>query len=102
MIEGVRQVQELMESENYVTDRAIATTVFLGAWHPPFGFIPEWTGPVWFFIKIFLLLFTYIWLRATLPRLRYDQLMNFGWKVLLPLALLNVVLTAVGILVFGG
>jgi NADH-quinone oxidoreductase subunit H len=53
-----------------------------------------WLGPVYFVGKIFFFLFLYIWLRGTLPRFRYDQLMNFGWKVLLPAALLNIVVSA--------
>jgi NADH-quinone oxidoreductase subunit H len=87
----------MAEYINMVTVSSIATTVFLGGYHGPFNILD---GPWWFFLKIGLLLFFYVWLRATLPRLRYDRLMNFGWKVLLPLALANVVLTALGILVF--
>ncbi len=70
----------------------VASAVFLGGWHGP-G--PEWLAPLWFLIKMFLFIFLFIWVRATLPRLRYDQLMSFGWKVLLPLATLNVLVTAV-------
>jgi NADH-quinone oxidoreductase subunit H len=86
----------MAEYINMVTVSSIATTMFLGGYHGPFNIAD---GPWWFLLKVGLLLFGYIWLRATLPRLRYDRLMNFGWKVLLPLALANVVLTAVGILV---
>jgi NADH-quinone oxidoreductase subunit H len=67
---------------------AVATTLFLGGWHGPF--LPP---VIWFLIKLSAFLFFFIWIRATLPRFRYDQLMNFGWKVLLPLALLNVFIT---------
>ncbi len=67
---------------------AIVTTLFLGGWQGPL--LPS---VVWFLIKVSLFLFGYIWLRATLPRFRYDQLMNFGWKFLLPLALLNIFVT---------
>jgi len=67
---------------------AIVTTLFLGGWQGPL--LPP---VVWFLIKVSLFLFGYIWLRATLPRFRYDQLMNFGWKFLLPLALLNIFVT---------
>ena len=67
---------------------AIVTTVVLGGWQGPL--LPP---VVWFLIKVSLFLFGYIWLRATLPRFRYDQLMNFGWKFLLPLALLNIFVT---------
>jgi len=89
----------MAEYINMVTVSSIATTMFLGGYHGPFNILD---GPWWFLLKVGLLLFFYVWLRATLPRLRYDRLMNFGWKVLLPLALLNVVLTAFGILLFGG
>jgi NADH-quinone oxidoreductase subunit H len=85
----------MAEYINMVNVSAIATTMFLGGWRPPFGFIPEWSGPIWFFLKILFFLFVYIWLRATVPRLRFDQLMNFGWKVLLPLAMANVIVTAI-------
>ncbi|MCW5851130.1 MAG: NADH-quinone oxidoreductase subunit NuoH [Anaerolineae bacterium] len=85
----------MAEYINMVNVSAIASTMFLGGWRAPFGFIPEWTGPIWFFIKVITFLFIYIWLRATVPRLRYDQLMNFGWKVLLPLAIANVIVTAI-------
>ncbi len=68
---------------------AVGTTIFFGGWQGPF--LPP---VVWFFIKVFIFMFVYIWLRATFPRFRYDQLMAFGWKVLFPLALLNTMVTA--------
>jgi NADH-quinone oxidoreductase subunit H len=80
----------LGEYGNMINVSAIATTLFLGGWHGPI--LPP---VVWFFIKFGAFLFFFIWIRATLPRFRYDQLMNFGWKVLLPLAILNVFITAV-------
>ena len=75
---------------NMITLSGLAVTLFLGGWHGPF--LP---GPLWFVLKLAVFLFVFIWLRATLPRLRYDQLMKFGWKVLLPVATLNAVVTAV-------
>jgi NADH-quinone oxidoreductase subunit H len=71
---------------------AVAVTFFLGGWHGP-G--PGWLDPIWVLVKIFAFLFLFMWVRATLPRVRYDQLMSLGWKVLLPLATLNVLVTAV-------
>jgi NADH-quinone oxidoreductase subunit H len=82
----------LAEYVNMVTVSAVATDLFLGGWHGPF--LPEWLGWVWFLIKVFALLFFYIWMRWTLPRYRYDQLMEFGWKWLLPAAVLNLLVTA--------
>jgi NADH-quinone oxidoreductase subunit H len=70
----------------------IAATCFFGGWHGP-G--PEALGPIWMLIKIMFGAVFFIWIRATLPRLRYDQLMSFGWKILLPLATLNVLVTAI-------
>jgi NADH-quinone oxidoreductase subunit H len=70
----------------------IAVTFFLGGWHGP-G--PGWLDPIWMLVKTLSLVLFFIWVRATLPRLRYDQLMSLGWKVLLPLATLNVLVTAV-------
>jgi NADH-quinone oxidoreductase subunit H len=70
----------------------IAATCFFGGWHGP-G--PEALAPLWMLLKILLGAVLFIWVRATLPRLRYDQLMSFGWKILLPLATLNVLVTAV-------
>ncbi len=70
----------------------VATAMFLGGWRGP-G--PGFLDPIWMLLKIFALVFVFIWVRATLPRLRYDQLMSFGWKVLLPLATLNVLVTAI-------
>src|SRR3954466_4305701 len=82
----------MAEYINMIIISAIAVTMFLGGWHGP-G--PEWLDPIWVLLKIFLFLFLFIWVRATLPRLRYDQLMSFGWKVLFPLATLNVLVTAI-------
>jgi NADH-quinone oxidoreductase subunit H len=67
----------------------------LGGWNAPFPGGEVIPGIVWFLIKAGLFLFLYIWLRTTLPRLRYDRLMDFGWKVLLPVATLNLVVTAI-------
>jgi NADH-quinone oxidoreductase subunit H len=89
----------LAEYINMVTAAAVATDLFLGGWHGPF--LPEYLGWVWFLVKISAILFFYIWMRWTLPRLRYDQLMQFGWKVLLPLAALNLIVTAAGVIYFG-
>jgi NADH-quinone oxidoreductase subunit H len=89
----------LAEYINMVTVAAVATNLYLGGWHGPF--IPEAYGWIWFLIKVSALCFGYLWLRWTLPRFRYDQLMGFGWKVLLPLATINLLLTAAVVLYFG-
>lgn len=84
----------IAEYVNMLTVSCIGTLLFLGGWNAMFGltFVP---GVVWFVIKIAFFMFAYIWLRATFPRFRYDRLMAFGWKVLLPAATLNLVVTAV-------
>ena len=87
----------LAEYINMVTVAAVATNLYLGGWHGPF--IPEAYGWIWFLIKLSALCFGYLWLRWTLPRFRYDQLMSFGWKVLLPLATVNVLVTAIVLVV---
>jgi len=79
----------IAEYANMITVAALATTLFLGGWRGPF--LPP---VVWFLAKLYLIIFLFIWLRATLPRFRYDQLMRFGWKVLLPVALANIMITA--------
>ena len=83
----------LGEYANMILMCAIATLLFLGGWLPPFGmnFLDWVPGPIWFSLKIALLLFGFIWVRATLPRYRYDQLMRLGWKIFLPLTLVWVV-----------
>ena len=80
---------------------AMTAVLFLGGWLPPFDVIPfTWVpGPIWFVLKIIFLLFLFIWVRATFPRYRYDQLMRLGWKIFLPFSLIWVVITA-GVLVF--
>jgi NADH-quinone oxidoreductase subunit H len=88
----------LAEYINMVTVSAVATDLFLGGWHGPF--LPESLGWVWFLIKVAAILFFYVWMRWTLPRYRYDQLMAFGWKVLLPVATVNLIVTAAGVLHF--
>jgi NADH-quinone oxidoreductase subunit H len=82
----------MAEYINMVTVSAVATSLFLGGWLGPF--LPEWLGWIWFMIKVLLLLFFYVWMRWTLPRYRYDQLMEFGWKYLLPGAVVNLIATA--------
>jgi len=81
---------------------AIAATLFFGGYRGPGIDIFPWLGPIYLFLKVFVLLFGMIWIRATLPRIRYDRLMAFGWKFLLPLALLNVFVTAVIFVLVGG
>jgi NADH-quinone oxidoreductase subunit H len=89
----------MAEYINMVTVSAVATDLYLGGWHGPF--LPESLGWIWFLLKMGAILFFYIWMRWTLPRYRYDQLMSFGWKVLLPLAVVNLLVTAAGVLYFG-
>jgi NADH-quinone oxidoreductase subunit H len=91
----------LAEYINMVTVSALATTLFLGGWHAPFGVTSIWAGAnsgwwplLWFVIKLLLFIYFFIWLRGTLPRLRYDQFMRLGWKVLIPVALAWLLLVA--------
>jgi len=91
----------LAEYANMIVLASVATTLFLGGWLRPFpnvealaflGIIPSWC---WFLLKTFVFLYIFIWIRATLPRYRYDQLMRIGWKVLIPLAIANVVVSGI-------
>ncbi|MBA2504911.1 MAG: NADH-quinone oxidoreductase subunit NuoH [Thermoleophilaceae bacterium] len=86
----------MAEYVNIITISALVTTLFLGGWHGP-G--PDALGPLWVILKMFAVLFLFVWVRATMPRLRYDQLMSLGWKVLLPLATLNALVTAILVVV---
>jgi NADH-quinone oxidoreductase subunit H len=85
----------MSEYINLITLSALCVTIFLGGWHGPGWTGPSWAGPLWFLLKLIILLFVFIWMRTTLPRLRYDQLMRFGWKVLLPVATINAIVTAI-------
>jgi NADH-quinone oxidoreductase subunit H len=90
---------QMAEYVNMITVAALGTSLFLGGWNPPFTWIPPtalagFWGLFWFLLKMLSVLFFFIWLRGTVPRFRYDQLMNFGWKVLVPIATLNIVVTA--------
>jgi NADH-quinone oxidoreductase subunit H len=91
----------LAEYANMIVVSSVATTLFLGGWLRPFpsvdwlavlDYVPSW---IWYFIKTFVFLYVFLWIRATLPRYRYDQLMALGWKVLIPLAIANVVVTGI-------
>jgi NADH-quinone oxidoreductase subunit H len=91
----------LAEYANMIVVSSVVTTLFLGGWLPPFPntsalhflyYVPSWA---WFLIKSFVFLYLFIWIRATLPRYRYDQLMRLGWKVLIPLAIANLVITGI-------
>ena len=79
----------LGEYANMILMSALTTILFLGGWLAPFGVVPfTWVpGPIWFILKVCLCLFVFVWVRGTLPRFRYDQLMRLGWKVFLPLSL---------------
>ncbi|TBL72960.1 NADH-quinone oxidoreductase subunit NuoH [Paenibacillus thalictri] len=79
---------------------SLTTVLFLGGWHAPFTFLDFIPGIIWFLIKFCFIVFFLFWIRATLPRVRVDQLMSIGWKVLLPLALVNVLITAVCTTIF--
>jgi NADH-quinone oxidoreductase subunit H len=97
----------MAEYDKMIAVSVIAATLFLGGFLAPFGnLIPFLNapilGPVWLFLKVMVLLFGMIWVRATLPRIRYDKLMAFGWKILLPLALLNIFVTAIVMVLVGG
>jgi NADH-quinone oxidoreductase subunit H len=93
----------MAEYANMINVGCVATLLFLGGWTSPFGdYIPPPENifvhalfPIfWFVAKVFCFLFLYVWVRGTLPRFRYDQLMNFGWRILMPLAILNIVGTS--------
>ena len=91
----------LAEYINMATVSALATTLFLGGWHAPWGIIHVWEGAdsgywplLWFFGKVLLFVFFFIWLRGSLPRLRYDQFMAFGWKRLIPISLVWIIAVA--------
>ena len=93
----------MAEYANMITVGCVATLLFFGGWTSPFGnALPAVGGPVvqallpvfWFVFKVFCFLFLYIWVRGTLPRFRYDQLMGFGWKFLMPVAILNIIVTS--------
>ena len=91
----------LAEYINMATVSALATTLFLGGWHAPWGIVHVWPGAnegywplLWFFGKVLFFIFIFIWLRGSLPRLRYDQFMAFGWKRLIPISLLWIIAVA--------
>ncbi|MEE2933081.1 MAG: NADH-quinone oxidoreductase subunit NuoH [Pseudomonadota bacterium] len=92
----------LGEYANMILMSGMTVVLFLGGWLPPFDMYPFTVvpGPIWFVLKIMAVLFLFLWVRATFPRYRYDQLMRLGWKVFLPLSLVFVVLTAGFLLVF--
>jgi NADH-quinone oxidoreductase subunit H len=87
---------QMGEYVNMITLSALAVTLFFGGWYGPWAPL----GPLWFLIKLLLVIFVFLWIRATLPRLRYDQLMRFGWKVLLPVATINALVTAACVVAF--
>ena len=92
----------MAEYDKMIAVSAIGATLFLGGYWGPFVSQVPLLGPIYLFVKILALLFLMVWLRATLPRFRYDRLMAFGWKVMLPLALVNVVFAAGVVMVMGG
>ena len=86
---------QMAEYVNMMTVAALGANLFLGGWLSPFPFLPD--SPLWFVLKFLAVMFFFIWLRGTLPRFRYDQLMHFGWKVLIPLATFNILATAAAV-----
>ncbi|MDX9754746.1 MAG: NADH-quinone oxidoreductase subunit NuoH [bacterium] len=93
----------MAEYMNMIVVASIATTLFLGGWLAPLPLplLEKVPGVIWFSAKVFVILVFFIWVRATLPRFRYDQLMSFGWKFLLPLALANIMIAAIGLILAG-
>jgi NADH-quinone oxidoreductase subunit H len=93
----------LGEYANMILMSSLCTILFLGGWLPPLDMAPfNWLpGVIWFVLKVCLVLFVFLWVRATLPRFRYDQLMRLGWKIFLPCSLIWVVVTAVALHLFG-
>jgi NADH-quinone oxidoreductase subunit H len=89
---------QMAEYVNMITVAAVGTSLFLGGWLSPIPGIPD--NPAWFFAKFGLALFFFIWLRGTVPRFRYDQLMDFGWKVLVPVAMVWILVTAGVVVLF--
>jgi NADH-quinone oxidoreductase subunit H len=88
----------LAEYTHMITVSAVGVTLFLGGWHGPQFDVLRWLWPLlWFLVKLYVVIYTLVWLRATVPRFRYDRLMNFGWKVLIPLGLLWILITAAAI-----
>jgi NADH-quinone oxidoreductase subunit H len=87
---------QMGEYVNMITLSALTVTLFFGGWYGPWAPL----GPLWFLIKLLIVIFFFLWIRATVPRLRYDQLMRFGWKVLLPVATLNALITAACVVAF--
>ncbi len=85
----------MAEYANMVTVCALTVTLFLGGWNGPFTAAMPLLGPVYFVAKVYFLMFVCMWIRATLPRYRYDQLMHLGWKVFIPVALVNIVVTGI-------
>jgi NADH-quinone oxidoreductase subunit H len=90
----------LGEYANMILMSGMTTILFLGGWLGPFGILPQ-LGPIWFILKVCFCLFVFLWVRATFPRYRYDQLMRLGWKVFLPLSLLWLTLTAAVLMLTG-
>jgi len=90
----------LGEYANMILMSGMTTILFLGGWLGPFGILPQ-IGPIWFVLKVCACLFVFLWVRATFPRYRYDQLMRLGWKVFLPLSLVWLTLTAGALMLFG-
>jgi NADH-quinone oxidoreductase subunit H len=89
---------QMAEYVHMITISAVGANLFFGGWMSPVAFLPD--SPAWFVLKLLAFLFFFVWLRGTLPRFRYDQLMDFGWKVLVPLAVLNLMLTAIFVVAF--
>ena len=85
---------QMAEYINMIVLSSLAVTLFFGGWHVPWVDSLDSYGPIWFVLKLVFFLCVFIWIRASLPRLRYDQLMRFGWKVLLPVATINALVTA--------
>jgi NADH-quinone oxidoreductase subunit H len=92
---------QMAEYLNLITSTSITTTLFLGGWNGPFVGRYPILGLVYFFLKVLFLILVAMWIRFTVPRFRYDQLMRFGWKFLLPASITNVVITSTWVMFRG-